>query len=251
VRANDAQRTILERYHTQASGLGDIRLVTDMWLFDPPESARGNTLLGIGIELPTGKKDVKDNFHALDATTGRIVQQRRNVDQSIQPGDGGYAIMLELYAYRQFSDRLTGYVNGSYNITPQEKSGVQTNRSNPFEAEMSILDTYFARAGLELNAIPRLGLTLSLGARIEGVPVHDLIGGSEGFRRPGYAIAVEPGAVLSHRTWTASLYVPVALYRNRTQSVPDMLQSAATGTARHGDAAFADALVLLSYNKRF
>jgi hypothetical protein len=43
----------------------------------------------------------------------------------------------------------------------------------------------------------------------------------------------------------------VALYRNRQRSVPDEQQSDATGISRHGDAAFADYLLMLSIEKRF
>jgi hypothetical protein len=42
-----------------------------------------------------------------------------------------------------------------------------------------------------------------------------------------------------------TLAVPVALYRNRFQSVPDMARGA------HGDAAFADYLILAGYTRRF
>ena len=247
----DSQRTILKRYHTQSSGLGDIRLLTDMWMVDPAKDSRGNVLVGLGVELPTGKKNVQDTFEVYNAATRTIGTQRRNVDQSIQPGDGGYALLLDVYAYRQLTDRFTGFVNGSYSVTPEEKNGVQTGRSNPFEAEMSIMDSFIARGGVEFRPAAQHGLTLSLGARVEGVPVHDLVGGSEGFRRPGYSVSVEPGAVFSRRDWTASLYVPISVYRNRTQSVPDKQLSAATNTSRHGDAAFADALVQLAFNKSF
>ena len=46
--------------------------------------------------------------------------------------------------------------------------------------------SYMARVGVEYATPLRLAssLTLSLGARIEGVPVHDLVGSSNGFRRP-------------------------------------------------------------------
>ena len=247
----DSQRTILKRYHTQSSGLGDIRLLTDMWIVDPAKDSRGNALVGIGIELPTGKKDVQDTFDVYNATTRTIGTERRNVDQSIQPGDGGYAVMLDFYAYRRLTDKLTGFFNGSYSVTPEEKNGVLTRRGNPFEAEMSIMDSFVARGGFEFKPAARHGLTLSLGARMEGVPVHDLVGGSDGFRRPGYSVSVEPGAVYSHDDWTATLYVPVSIYRNRTQSVPDKQLSRLTNTTRHGDAAFADALVLFGFNKSF
>jgi len=245
----DSQRTILKRYHTHSSGLGDIRLLTDMWIVDPAKDSRGNVLVGLGIELPTGKKNVQDTFEVYDAPTRTIGTERRNVDQSIQPGDGGYAVLLDVYAYRQLSDRITGFINGSYSVTPEEKNGVLTRRGNPFEAEMSIMDSFIARGGVEYQPATRHGLTLSLGARVDGVPVNDLVGGSEGFRRPGYSVSVEPGVVFARNDWTASLYVPLSIYRNRTQSVPDKQLSAQTNTFRQGDAAFADALVQLAFNK--
>jgi hypothetical protein len=94
-------------------------------------------------------------------------------------------------------------------------------------------------------------LTVSLAGRIEGVPVYDLVGGSDGFRRPGYAISIEPGMSVTVKSWSFSLYTPVAVYRNRERSVPDLQQSAATETFRHGDAAFADYLVMCNFTKRF
>jgi hypothetical protein len=54
-----------------------------------------------------------------------------------------------------------------------------------------------------------------------------------------------------HCGWAANLYTPVAVYRNRTQSVPDEQRSALTGTHVQGDAAFADFSVLFSLAKNF
>jgi hypothetical protein len=145
------------------------------------------------------------------------------------------------------------YANGSYALTPQEKNGVPTFRSNPFEAEMSVSDSYLARLGMEYAApVQRLGeITLSLGARIEGVPVHDLVGGSDGFRRPGYALSVEPGIATHFGGWSANLYAPIAVRRDRERSVPDKQWTAASGVFRAGDAAFADFTVMFSVTKSF
>ncbi len=76
--------------------------------------------------------------------------------------------------------------------------------------------------------------------RIEGVPAKDLIGGSNGFRRPGYVIAVEP--VIAYKIKNTQLYisVPYAVERNRTQSVPDKVRTRITGVYAQGDPAFAD-----------
>ena len=79
----------------------------------------------------------------------------------------------------------------------------------------------------------------SAGIRMECIPSEDLVGGSKGFRRPGYVIAAEP--VVSHMGKKATVYisVPVVLERNRTQSYSDKLRSTPT-TKVQGDAAFAD-----------
>lgn len=245
----NSQREILQRYHTQNSGLADVRLMGSMWLMDPKTHADGNAALGLGLDLPTGKKNAKDTFQVFDAPTQKVVAQERMVDQSIQLGDGGYGVLIDLYAYRRVLDRLSLFVNGFYAITPEETSGVPTSRSNPFESVMSISDSFMARAGFDYLLLPQHNLSISLDARIEGVPVEDLVGGSDGFRRPGYAVSVEPGVTASVGSYTMSLYAPYAVYRNRTRSVADRRQTAATGNFQHGDAAFADYLVMFSFSK--
>ena len=249
VRSNDTARTMLQRFHTQSSGIGDVRLEGNGWILDPTTHMKGNVLIGVGVDMPTGEKDAKDTFGVF--RNGQIVAEERTVDQSIQPGDGGWGLILSMYGYQQIVPRLNAFVNGAYTITPEEKNGVPTYRSNPFEAEMSIADSYMGRAGLEYVLWPKHGLTLSLAGRIEGVPVYDAIGGSEGFRRPGFAMSIEPGIMAAYKSWSVGLYAPVALYRNRERSVPDKQQTAATGTFRHGDSAFADYLIMFNLTKRF
>jgi hypothetical protein len=252
VRDNTPQRNILERFHTQASGLGDLRFTGYMWAGKPSAERRTNLLLGLGVDAPTGKEDVEDNFKAYNAATKTIITRRQTVDQSIQPGDGGWGAIVDLYVYHRFSDAVTLYGSGVYTITPEETSGVPTYRSNPFESEMSIADTYLVRLGVDLSLGESRALVLSLGSRMEGVPVHDLMGGSEGFRRPGYSVAAETGATYDFRNgFSAGLYFDYALQRNRQRSVPDMQLSEATGTYRHGDAAFADYLWMASVKKQF
>ena len=249
VRSNDVNRTILERSHTQASGVSDVRVMGNFWVLNPHEHMKGNVLLGLGVSIPTGQDDARDTFPVFKS--GQIVAQDKTVDQSIQPGSGGWGIVLDIYAYQQILPRLNAYINGAYTFTPQEENGVPTYRSNPFEAKMSIGDSYMGRGGFEFLVWPKYGVTLSLGGRIEGVPVEDAIGGSNGFRRPGYAISVEPGVSASIKSWSFNLYTPVAVYRNREQSVPDKQLQAATGTPQHGDAAFADFLVMFNITRRF
>lgn len=107
-----------------------------------------------------------------------------------------------------------------------------------------------ARAGLSY-ATPLHGLSASLGWRIEGIPVYDLVGGSGGFRRPGYVTSIEPSLAYMKGRTTLSLNVPVALVRNRTQSVTDKETERLTGKPRQGDAAFADYSVSVGFGYRF
>jgi hypothetical protein len=137
---------------------------------------------------------------------------------------------------------------------PKEVNGTRTYREtlSPVlanEAIMSVTDQYMARAGLNWNVSPK-GWNLFCGPRIEGIPVRDLVGGSAGFRRPGYVLSVEPGLDWMYGRHDFNVSVPVAVQRNRTQSVTDQENSETTGTYRHGDAAFADWLLNITWSIR-
>lgn len=251
VRSNDVARTILQRFSTQSYGIGDVRLVGNGWVRDPVEMPTWNLLLGLGVDMPTGEEDATDTFQVFDPASRQIVARERTVDQSIQPGDGGWGVILEMYGYYRLTERLNAYVNGVYTMTPEEKNGVPTFRANAFESIMSIADTYMGRVGFDYLVFPQWGLSLSLGGRIEGVPVYDAIGGSDGFRRPGFSIGIEPGINVSKGGWMFNVSTPVALHRNRERSVPDKQSTAATGVYRHGDAAFADYLFTATISRRF
>ncbi len=269
---NNRELPVVGRWDSHANGLGDIRLSFNAWLWNPAGevapaaptgkgaaaarpaasvAGKGNVRLGIGVDAPTGEKDVMTRRKTYK--NGDIVSdpETRAADQSIQPGDGGWGIPLDLYGYYNFTERLSGYVQGSYLVTPETDNGVATLRSNPFESVMSIGDTFLIRSGVEWLVSPAAGLTVGLGLRSEGQPVRDLVGSSDGFRRPGMNIAVEPSVSWMKHGWSASLSVPVVFYNERFQSVPDKQWQAATGVPRHGDAAFADYYVMLSIGKQF
>jgi hypothetical protein len=251
LRSNDVNRTPLMRYETEASGLGDIRFLVTSWLLDPDHNKKQNISLGLGVKLPTGEKDAQDIFPVFQG--GQILAQKRTVDQSIQPGDGGFGLIFDVLAFKEIFERTTAYLAGTYIMTPEERSGVPTFRNNPFEAEMSIADQYLGRLGVGYVLVPDWGLAVTFGGRVEGVPVYDLVGGSEGFRRPGMAASLEPGIVVAKNGWTASLSAPVAVYRNREQSVPDkeFQRVSPRDPPRHGDAAFADYMILFSLGRRY
>jgi len=228
------------RFHTGSEGLGDMRLSANYWAFDPMTSFDGNVAFGLGIKAPTGNSDVKDTFHKL-AADGSDSTITKAVDQSIQLGDGGWGFTVQTEGYRRLFSKTSLYFNGFYLFNPKEMNDVPH----------SVADQFFARLGLNYAALPQHGLSASLGGRLEGVPSEDLIGGSEGRRRPGYIISLEPGVAYQHHSLNFALNVPVALYRNRTQSVSDKERTAQTGVFTQGDAAFADYLINFTVSTTF
>ena len=93
--------------------------------------------------------------------------------------------------------------------------------------------------------------SFAAGVRDECLPVHDLVGGSNGFRRPGYIISVEPSVSYKLKNFSAYVTVPVAVKRDRTQSVPDKIKTQQTGVYTQGDAAFADYTINIGCSFRF
>ncbi len=240
-----------ERHTSRASGLGDIRISYDRWLWEPDSATNGNLLVSAGIKLPTGNYNARDFFYNVGPDT---IGEYRPVDQSIQPGDGGLGFSLALQGYYKLGGSLFAYMDAFYLFNPMEMNGTRTYREtlSPVlsnESIMSVTDQYMARAGLNLS-MGHTGWNVSCGARVEGIPVEDLIGGSQGFRRPGYVVSVEPGLDWMRGRHDVNVTLPIAIQRNRLQSVTDKENSVLTGTERHGDAAFADWLLNVTYTVR-
>jgi hypothetical protein len=229
------------RYQTSSHGLGDVRLSAYYSVI--PQTEKGNLTVGLGFKLPTGNYNYKDYFHRPEGL------ELRPVDQSIQPGDGGFGITTEFEFNQRVSRNIYGYLTGFYLINPRNTNGTlrgsNLTSGIPLSNEMSVTDQFLFRAGGRylINK-----LQIGLGARYEGIPVEDLIGDSDGFRRPGYIISIEPSAIYTLNSKHAfGFNLPVALYRNRTQSVIDRQRTEITGEYAHGDAAFADWLVSVFY----
>ena len=239
-----------ERGTTASYGLGDMRLSAYYWLFDPFKAAKGNIQLGMGIKFATGDYNYQDYWNNVGPNGSK---ELRTVDQSIQLGDGGTGLAAELNAYYSIIPQLAVYGNGFYLLNPRDVNGTRTYREtlSPAlynETIMSVADQYLVRVGFSYMVKK---LAFSAGGRIDGIPVHDLAGHSNGFRRPGYAIAIEPGVTYSTKKNTWYLNVPFAVSRNRTQSVTDKERSAASGRFQQGDAAFADYVINLGCSFKF
>ncbi|HEY5229045.1 MAG TPA: hypothetical protein VIJ19_10915 [Opitutaceae bacterium] len=239
------------RYHTDAVGIGDASIEVNYWVFDPLKHPRGNILLGLGLSTPTGNDHAMGEFLSYNKTINAYTAKSEPVDQSIEPGTGGWGIILDLYAYHELPpiEGLNAYVSGTYETIPfQDTNGVPTYRGNPYEAITGITDNYLYRAGLEYKLFPRDGIAVSWGLRMEGVPVKNWFGDSAGFRRPGYSIDWEPGASWSHKNYSFRLYVPFSILHDRTQSLADQEDTVLTGKYQHGDAFFANYEIITSFS---
>lgn len=231
-----------ERHETSSKGLGDVRFGAGYWLL-PQGKKNYNYAFGLGVKLPTGKYDYTDIFYNQGADKSQDIEGV--VDQSIQPGDGGVGINLDFQGYHSFSSRFGILSSAFYMSNPKATNGVLTRNKR---SEFSCPDQF----GVRIAAYANMGVFSSfVGGRIEGVPASDLIGSSEGYRRPGYAVSVEPGISYGKGPVAAFVSVPIALYRNRIQSYEDKITTAETGKFTQGDAAFADYLVNVGVSYRF
>lgn len=240
-------------FATSSRGIGDLNLLARYWLGNPQNHARQNLAFGVGVKLPTGNDRAESPFLvSVNPTTGERVTEMRPVDQSIQPGDGGYGFITEFQAFKYFGNSVA-FATGSYLFNPREQNDFDRDPSvlnpDPLTRYLSIADQFAARVGVGTSVKKKIGL--SLAARLEGVPSSDLIGGDLGRRRPGYSIGIEPGVSYSWKGNALSLSIPYYVRRVRTQSYSDKIQSEQRGTHVQGDAAFADYMVVWGITTRF
>ena len=229
-------------------GLGDISVSGRYWLFDTKTRLNWNIAAGAGVKIPTG------NDHATDFyvdTQGNNPQQRA-VDMSVQPGDGGWGIMLETAGFKRIGSRVLAFGSGSYLLNPRDESDTPSIRlsrlppnatPNPSQSGTwynSVPDQYVVRVGASVSVWR--GFSGSLAWRLEGLPRYDLIGDSHGFRRPGKAMFVEPGVSYSRGNQTFTFNVPLGYFYHR---YPDPY------TDNEGDATFPRHIFLAGYSLKF
>ena len=236
--------------HTmRANGAGDLRLIGNFWLLDPDKHPDQNVSLRLGVKAPTGDSQAKD--YSYRGTT-RIL---RPVDPAIQPGDGGWGIVLGTQAFTKVFKNTFAYLEGTYLSNPREMNGTQTPFGDRPEFTLgdigytidSVPDLYTGRVGLIQGIWPTQGLSVTFGLRTDGVRARDLIGGSEGWRLPGYTISIEPGLSISRGKNYFSFTLPAAIYSHGSPNVADVR----TNSPFIGIVSLADSQITASYSRRF
>lgn len=228
-----------DRHKTYAQGLADMRVSVGYWLLNPEKHPGTNLSVGLGVKLPTGDANAQSYFYNQGAEKNQVLKGA--VDQSIQPGDGGVGITFELQGYQVLFHKLVASGYFYYLSNPRATYPIDSKNGS---SAYSVSDQYAVRLGLSYM-LPIEGLGLYMGARREAVPSSDFIGSSEGRRRPGFVVSIEPGLSYTRGKLSANFSVPIAMIRNRTLSYSDKQ------TGRHGDAAFADYLINFGLAYRF
>lgn len=225
----------LKRQAVRARGLSDLAVQARYWLLPCPEHPEGNVAVELGVKFPTGRYAAKDD----------VFDQVVPVDQSIQPGDSGLGFSLGAQAFKTVKD-VTVFGSGTYLFNPKNLSGTPTffgSLRGDTSLINSVPDQFLGRVGFGAPIRQVKGLSGIAAARVEGIPIRDLLGQSEGFRRPGYVLYFEPGFVYNRGKHTFALSMPIRMHQN--------VKDNPNTTTRIEDSTIPDLVVLFSYSRRF
>lgn len=224
------------RHRTGSGGIGDVNLIANLWVLDPGSHVNGNLYVGLGFKAPTG------SFHSLGDvwdSTGQV--SRAPLPQTVQEGDGGFAILTQVQAYEQLFARASVYLSGDYSASLRQHTDVLWPQAN---ALWAVPDVYSLRAGLSYAAVPEWGLAVSAGWRVDGTTSKDLLHAAGDFyRHAGYTMYVEPGLTLLRGPNQFALTVPVRVRA-------DYLTVSTSAGPRPGAGGVNDYVIYASWSRR-
>ena len=201
-----------QEHQQRASGIGDVTVAGDAWLFAPRTHENGNVSFGLGIKAPTGSHARPSQFYT---ATGPVDFP---ADQTIQPSDGGWGIALQAQGFQRFAENWFGYASGSYTANPRAQTEVTNSPTST--VHWSVPDVYSASLGTAVTVFPGQGISASLGLRFDGIPKNDLFGGGDTttIKRTSKIVYADPGVSLRQGRSLFTLNMPVRLHVNRIKS---------------------------------
>jgi hypothetical protein len=225
------------RANENARGLGDITTLARVSILSPTAHRSWNVSVGGGVKLPTGNYEATDIYPDNNGNNNL----ERHVDISVNPGDGGWGIITDLQAYKMLG-RFTTFGSGTWLMNPRNTGA--PSRGNLVTATTpsninTVSDQFVFRAGTSVAVTSRI--SASIAWRMEGVPRYDLIGRSDGFRRPGVEMYWEPGLTIMTGRHAVSFNLPVGYYFNRMRN---------PNTATRGDSTFPEYVAIATYSMR-
>jgi hypothetical protein len=162
------------------------------------------------------------------------------VDISVLPGDGGWGLITDLQGYKSIG-RVLAFGSGTWLMNPKNTGAPNRNTlatATPTSFN-TVSDQFVFRAGASVSI--NRHITANVAWRAEGVPRYDLIGLSQGSRRPGVTMYWEPGITLTSGRHSVSFNLPIAYYRNRWPS---------PYTNSPGDSTFPTTVQIATYSVR-
>jgi hypothetical protein len=227
-----------QRHTVSGTGIGDLNVMGNYWLLTPGLHLNGNVQLGLGIKAATGRNHVLGNFYD---SLGNVAQIP--IPQTVQPGDGGWSILTQAQAFRTLFGRASAYFTGFYSISLKKHTDVLW---GPANALWAVPDVYTWRLGLSYNAKAEPGISLSLGARMDGTPTRDLLNGrTDYYRHAGFTAYVDPGVIVQLGRNQLTLNVPVRVHHTYLDMVVDNQQ-----LERVGMGGVADYVLYAGYSRR-
>jgi hypothetical protein len=225
------------RANENARGIGDITTLARVSLVSPSSHRSWNVSVGGGVKFPTGDDSATDVFP--DNSGNNNVE--RHVDISVNPGDGGWGAIADLQGYKMMG-RFTAFGSGTWLLNPRNigapSRGNVVTSTAPTNIN-TVSDQFVFRAGTSVAVTRRV--LASIAWRMEGVPRYDLIGRSDGFRRPGVEMYWEPGVTVMSGRHAVSFNLPVGYYFNRFRN---------PNTATRGDSTFPEYVAIATYSMR-
>jgi hypothetical protein len=226
------------RHTVSGTGIGDINLMGNYWVRTPGLHPEGNAQLGLGIKAASGSNHVLGNVYD---SLGNVA--RAPVPQTVQPGDGGWSILTQAQAFHTLFSRASVYLTGFYSISLKKHTDVLW---APANALWAVPDVYTWRLGLSYNVRTEPGISVSLGARMDGTPTSDLLDGrTDYYRHAGFTAYVDPGLMLQLGRNQLTLNVPVRVHHTYLDMLVDNQQ-----VERVGMGGVADYVLYASFSRR-
>ena len=225
------------RANENARGIGDITTLARYAVVDPASGRSWNLMIGGGVKLPTGDSGATDVF----PDNQGLNNLERHVDISVNPGDGGWGVILDLQGYKQLG-RFTTFGSGTWLANPRDTAAATrgtlvTATATNFN---TVSDQFVFRTGTAIALTEHV--SASIAWRMEGVPRYDVLGDSHGFRRPGVEMYWEPGVTFTSGRHSVSFNFPVGYYYNRFTN---------PYTKSAGDSTFPEYVNIATYSMRF
>lgn len=204
------------RYNQKIQGIGDTSVGINWSMMNCNRFPDMNISFGFHVRMPTGDS----NYQVLYPNSLGEDFKMRPVHPAVHPGSGAWAIRPTVSAFKQFR-RFTLFGTATYQFSLRDHNdtyslGAALNPAGPEAVRedlryVSTPDSYLVNLGVGVP-LRRLGVTAFMNWRAVGVPVHNVITKTEGYRQPGYYVTAEPGVSWVMGRAAYSLSIPLRMW---------------------------------------